>query len=630
MKRLMMMTSAAILAALVAGLVWNTRNVAQADVDANPEPKHDTVSALQRSQAPERRRAVENGPNAFKFHAAPGTEMRFHWTSRFESKLGAKDGSAHAGPSFSLDGQLKLAIRSRDAEELVYELRFGELKAEALGAAQADAAAQAIRMDLQAGVLVRMDDHGQIRGYRFADSVHVENRSWLRAIANVLRVTLDRTDAEAWTSEETDSTGRVSCATRWSGPARDSLRPFASQRLRYLDATERTPKPVIESRIEGTFDAELGWLTRTKANERTVLEIAAFDLRVETLTQIDCVLGEVGEATASACAFSSVESPLSGAADAEAAHAATIEADWRRELEHVTTDDLIRALAELARGDLASPELLAVRERLVMALKLWPARVAELMLVVQSGSLDDNTLMVALSALGAAKHDTAQKALAECMAENQPEKVRVFAMRSLFQVDAPHESAVAAAVRATRDGGSELIASTGLLLVGAFANKDAKCLGPLLGLESEAVSHKQLDSWLQALGNSRSPDALPAAHRHAGADDPAVRGAALDALGAIPGDVATDSLAERVRVDTRVDLRSKAAVLLGQRDGSRSLVAADRLLGSESSDDVRMSLLNGLARRHNDASAQRLIERAAASDASTKVREHAANLLRPS
>lgn len=565
------------------------------------------------------------------YHLTRGTQLRFKWTSRTETTIGAIEGGApDAGPVFALTGDLLVTGLGTRGDDLLVELRFATVRVDTLGAdaTAATRAASTLSKDLQSGALVRLARDGRILGYGFADGLQLESNNWLRTIASACRVRLGAAADPAWTCEETDETGTALCEQRWTGPLEGQRRGWSRKKVRYLDSTEKAPRPKLDSSAEGTFDLALGWPSRAAGRQRAQLEVPNVGLRVDSRFTFACELEEVVAAAEALCPDRATDAALSGAADCAGARANASAAEYRAKLEHVTTDELVRSLLELARGDLASTELLAARENLVWALKLWPERVADVLRAIKLGSLEDQGLMVLLSALGAAQHETAQKALVECCSESEGEKTRVLALRALFQVEKATKDTVEAARVAARGTGSELVASTALLLLGRFADGDGKQTQALLAQESEAVSGARVGSWLLALGNSHSPDALAAVQRHMISDDPGIRTAAVDALGSLPGPAALDALAQRTVSEAEPSVRAHAAETLAMREEPASLRLVDELLVREQDPDVRTAALRPLARRLPDSEARRLLERSASTDPDPRVRTFAVESLK--
>lgn len=414
----------------------------------------------------------------------------------------------------------------------------------------------------------------------------------------------------------------------WSAAADHDKRPFRKKKLRYVDHGERQMRPELEHAASGTFDAQLGWVSELRSREVATLLVAEAGVTVKSHADFRFELTGTDTIAEQASGYSDTESPAAGAEDARQAHRTKQRSDWQVELEQVSTHELITALLELAKGDLASPELMAARERLIWALRLFPERIAEVVETARGQQLEDNGLMVLLAALGAARTDATQSALAGLTTPELEERTRVYALRSLFQVVEPNQKAVAAALEAAHDGRSSITASTGMLLVGAYAARDPRNTDALLAMHAEAVASKRLETWLEAIGNAGASQAFSLVEPHLAADAAPLREAALSALRGMPGDAALQALERRFEDEKVEELRGKVATLLAGRPETAGLHFADRVLESEPDDEIRIAALRGLIARSGKPEVRARIERVANQDRSEKVRDYASRMLR--
>ena len=257
MKRTLILTGSLLLAALtLTALALGGHDAVLAEA-VGESPAASAARALQADGAPVERaaRTTVVGDASCSYHLASGTRLRFRWTSRTETTLGAVDGGAaggpipEVGPVFALGGVLMVTGLGTRGDDLLVELRFAELRVDALGAdtAAATRAATALRADLEAGTLVRVARDGRIRGFGFADGLQPESRNWLRTVANACRVALGAAGDEAWTREESDETGVVLCEQRWTTAPLGERRAWSRKKVRYLDQTEKAPRPRLDA-----------------------------------------------------------------------------------------------------------------------------------------------------------------------------------------------------------------------------------------------------------------------------------------------------------------------------------------------------------------------------------------------
>ena len=626
MKPTILVASAATVAALaVAALMLcstkPTRSAPHDETHSDGTPEIVQAVRLDNGVQNERRECLGAKP-AYTYHANTGAELRFALHGKTKLDLRAQNGELSAGPALDLDGQLVFAIRSKENSQVVAEVRCADLVI-----TTRNAAAVRLTKDLSAGALVRMTESGQVLGYRFAEGIDPESRNWLRNLVDVARVGFAEERDGAWSVEEFDSTGKALVTAQWVGAETANCRPFTKTKVRYLDQAARQLRPELDTRAGGTFDAALGWVRTIQSTEHAHLLISDVGITVESHAEFALELVAEGTASPSTVTFSERESLAIGSEDAREAQQNQQREEWRAQLQNVHTQELIARLLELAKGDLASPELLAARERLVWALRLWPERLTDVMNSVRSGSLEDTGLMVLLAAVGSVQNDQAQNALAECTKPDLDERTRVYSLRSLFQVVTPNAQALAAVLTASRDASSEITANTALLLVGAFAARDGKNVDALLGLATEAAANHRLENWLEAVGNCGASKAFSAVEPHLGADDPRLRAAALNALRDMPGESCLAALELRAAEEKIPEIRRLATTLLTSRPEPKSLSFAEQLLQVENDEELHMAALRGFSARTSEAGVRSLLERTVASNHSQKLREYAALLL---
>lgn len=635
MKPKSLVISAAAFAALVVSGMMLATSKAQPGHEALgenlAEPTEATNAALAATSESRSERAGNGVTSAYRYHAAPGSLLSFALEGDTRLEMRADDGTLTAGPALHLQGRITFGVRTHERGELVVEIKGRDLQVASRGTASGAEAERAARMlgaRIGDGALVRMSERGEILGYRFPAETDPESRNWLRNLVDAARVLLpDATESE-WTASESDAIGKAEVAMAWSADSQHDQRPFTKTKRRYLDGGEHKLRPQIDHSAHGTFDARLGWTSELHSREVATLRIAEAGVTVESRASFHFTLAETGSVAEAISTYSTTESAAHGAEDAREAHLAKQRTQWQTELEKVSAHELITALLDLAKGDLANPELMAARERLVWALRLFPERIAEVAQVVRAQQLEDKGLMVLLSALGAARTDATQSALADLTTPDLQDRTRVFALRSLFQVVEPNSKAMAAALAAVRDGNSSITADTALLLVGAFAARDGRNADALLALHPQAVAGEKLTTWLEAVGNAGTSKAFDLVEPHLAANDPHLREAALSALREMPGDAAVAALEQRFQEENVHELRGKAATLLASRPEPAGLRFLDRVLETEIADDLRIAALRGVVNKAGDPDVRVRIERVANTDASEKVRDYASRMLR--
>ena len=149
----------------------------------------------------------------------------------------------------------------------------------------------------------------------------------------------------------------------------------------------------------------------------------------------------------------------------------------------------------------------------------------------------------------------------------------------------------------------------------------------MLSMEAKAVEAGELIPWLEALGNTRSPEAFKGVQDHLVADDLNVRVNAVKALRDIDLRVATDALINLVGTDESAVVRAEALALLSMRDRTEAIQALIDLLHDEPEVAVRRSALERLAERPLSGELVVLLSIVTTSDPDIMLRAYALTLL---
>lgn len=237
------------------------------------------------------------------------------------------------------------------------------------------------------------------------------------------------------------------------------------------------------------------------------------------------------------------------------------------------------------------------------------------------------------SALGAAGTKEAQRALADALASKDvPASVKNDAAISLGLTENPTAEARTALKGAM--GQSSDVAQTAALALGNMAGSLAKegqdatdIVDDLLAKLAAATTSDQKVLFLDALGNTGDPRALPAIRAHLAEGDAAVRVAATAALRFQKADEVDAALALMVR-DPEVLVRKAALSAMAQRPVQKSLGGLREVVEHEASKELRKTAIRILARAMDTVpEAEQLLAWAAQHDADEEVKKAAEDAL---
>jgi HEAT repeat protein len=146
-------------------------------------------------------------------------------------------------------------------------------------------------------------------------------------------------------------------------------------------------------------------------------------------------------------------------------------------------------------------------------------------------------------------------------------------------------------------------------------------------MEAKAIEIGELIPWLEALGNTRSPEAFSAIQEHLSSENEDVRTAAVKALRGLDLLEVNQALIKLGGTDESAAIRSEALALLSKRDGSEVIQALSRLLRDEPEVAVRRSALERLAQRPLNGDLIVLLSIVITSDPEIMLRAYALTLL---
>lgn len=553
--------------------------------------------------APERADAVARRGH---WSAPAGARFRYDVADRTAFRLSQPDMGTQAPAILDVRAQLVATVLDRREGETLVEYRCDAVRF--VGGDGHDIAGDPMQEAFAAAAatpaLLRIDAFGRPLGYRFAPGLDGDQRNFLRGVIGLLVFEAPAAGVARWTGVAQDNTGDFE-ARYETLPGGDDESVVRRARLRFtsIRGQKKPAQHVTGGATVARFALDRGWLRAVELDESLRLEldlagIAAITRREAKATLIAEDVVAVGADLASA--WAATVSDVVGVDERTGAYAAAAQRkQWAKRLVGVTVGDL---LAEVDRLMAADPidhfAVDAAFQKLQWLLKGDEAAVRALAAQMQAGQVADRAAGVVIGAFGAVGSPAAQDALIALRGADVPPQVREAATNSCLQVAEPRgalmESLAAEAFGASHQRGQSLMV-LGALAPRAAALADGRTpLEALLAEESACAARGELDQWVLAIGNTRTPAALAVALRLLGHESPSVRGACCVVLRNCPEPEALQALLQR---------------------GLADLVTA-----------VRLDALDALARRAEPA-ARSAIESTATLDLDEEVREFARRLL---
>ncbi|HZI16061.1 MAG TPA: HEAT repeat domain-containing protein, partial [Myxococcus sp.] len=459
---------------------------------------------------------------------------------------------------------------------------------------------------------VAQDVRGRVLSVHFDAGQDATARRLVRTLLAVTQFVAE--EGGRWSTEETDASGDFESEYHAGG----SANTYVKTKRRYLRGA---PGATVPPRTRGHLDFTLfedGHVREVTGSE----VVESGHLREETRVAMTCV------------GVDTHELPLKRFQEARAGLRAEALSATEPAGPHLDAKDArLEALAaQLTKRQ--PPEARAqTHARLAALFRTKPAEAEQAARWVRQGTAGAALTGALLEALGRAGTPEAQRALASVLEASRVRlETRAQAAKAAGGVERPTAELAEALTRLV--DAEERVRDTATLSLGAIARTLA-LREPEQGsrLVDELLEHcgaKKVatEVCLRALARSGSPRGLAYAKAALSHRSPEVRGAATEALRAIPG-AEPDALLDRVLLgDEDPRVRAQAAVAISQRVAGPHMQAAAKVLRDEPSEGVRLEvvrMLGGL--RPVDPAAEALLRDAAENDPAASVRRVAASLL---
>lgn len=578
---------------------------------------------------------------------SPGTLYRYELTSDQQVTFRPSQPGAAVPPGmrFLVQGQWEVGVVSASAErvELRVHLRPSTFSVNVDGQ---DALTPEVRGPLETALgtsfFVTVDREGRVKLTHFEQGTDVLVQGLLRSFVASTQFVVPGKPGAAWETEEYDSTGQYAAAYRRLEGSRFEKSKKSYSRLASAQGLVPIGKDVhLEVHTQSTFElAEDLWPRSVQGKEDLTLDAGGGTPPAATSLQI--ALRLVGRGT---------DASLPGALLARQATLMTLplasvvgqEQDpmdgYRQVLGGRRFEDMLadlRALptTEKERDDARTLAL----ERLRALFKLQPAEALKVPDALRSG-LDPLAASPMIGALSAASTPESLQALSRAIDDSSLQPiVRTDAIAALGTADTPNREGVDTLRRYSRDA-NPMFHDTATLALGnatlQMQDDDARganaLLDELLNAYRAAPTPEQKALVLRALGNTRSPQALPLLQEALRSGSPLVREAAVAALRNIPDPSVDQLLAERLSVDPAPEVRKSAVFACGFRPLAPLLPTFQKVLQTDPADAVRAEAVTLLgANRAALPLVDSLLTWTSQNDRSPDIRNIALSFLQPS
>lgn len=487
--------------------------------------------------------------------------------------------------------------------------------------------------DLRAGFVVRLLRSGVVAGYRFQPDTDIRHRNVLRTWFASMRAPLAGDARATWQALEWGTAGETRLQLRRTDPSTGATGVTWERELVEAPAG-------VAATVQGSgrllADAASGWWALAEAREQSHLEVREARLHIDgTFVASHRLLAYHLGAAGAGFDWGATWNSADGRDEVAAAQAFAEREHWAAMLCNTSLAvELDRLTSALANGDEDSAAVQEQRERLTWLLRLRPDLIDKVAALIEPAASSELLAATLAAVLGSEGSSRSQLALLSRIDQSSlPALFRVQCLRGFFHVDAPTDAVIAMAQRLSQQPGDPLLADTGLLLVGSFAQASrpgqasAAAFDSLVQQEPEAGDAARTEVWLHALANSGRNEVVPIAARYLQHEEPELRCAAVAAMRRVDASTSFALLSHRAAHDPSPAVRQMAVTtLVEQSDAGVRGVLTQAL--QDADELVREAAVLAMQLRDDLAACRTAVERASVEDPSCRVRERAAAALR--
>jgi HEAT repeat protein len=574
----------------------------------------------------------------------PGMEYRYTLGSTQEVSFVPSEPGADTPPGirFRLRGEWRVGIASVDAARIQARIQFVPSLAEVSIGGDSRLAPD-VQRNFELGMaqpfFVTLDRSGAVQFVHFEPGADILVQGLLRATVAATQHVLPGPPRETWETEEQDSSGRYSARYTRKSAARFEKSKLAYSHLAApegLQPLHDGPRVSISSLTTFELGEDL-WARSLQARERLEVDSGPSLFKAINSLELELLFLEHGRDTTLLGAFHEryaelITQPLASYHGQEQDPKVAL----RERLAGKTFAGLVQDLRSLPTTEKEQEEALSLAVEQLRALFLLEPEKALLVHATLGEGMDAVAASPLLGALSGASTPESLQALAVISGDGAlSTPVRMDAIAALGMASTPTEEGVSALRKLSRDAHPELAATATLGLGSAALNlnsgrpRDAEALVHELASAYASTSDPaQQALLLGALGNTRSPSALPTLQSALSSALPSVRAAAVEALRNMPGPGVDQLLASVLRQDPTAEVRQTAVFSSSFRPLLPLLPVLAEALRLDSSDLVRreiITLAGELSRTTPEARA--LLEWSSQNDPSPGLRRTAVTFL---
>lgn len=619
------------------GVFLSTRPIEELNSSATGE-RSDIALALEEQAQAGRPPLLKEPDNAVQVDTPYGAWLgvKLTYQVEFQSIVDVISGETAQSIHQTLYGnqQVKITERTHEGAIATYSWPAIELELIEDGVRASLEETQELTRELSLPVQVYYDLEGRQQSLRFTRGVSPTARNWVRRMVAAQHGPVPEESPLTFNIIEANASGLSRVHYAVTELSKDAA-IVSRSKLEALDGVawgDGVKAPTVSG--DGVVTLSRGWTLNVNWEEQSALELKEADLSIrksfiaqinrtsiEHIALDDLVQHEFELEWRSFDGLNDTsKSPNQSNTDFE--HALISEAD---------AQTVVTSLIEMERAHEHSANAMIAVDRLVQLITQRPEVLRTLQQNITSGLLPEWTSSKVLGAIAAAGTQSSQKLLRALFNSAQQPYVSLDAVTfALSQLENPSPKTIDFfRARLTKESLPDAARDSSWRLLGLYAKTITAndLVAELISMESKADKSGELSSWLEALGNTCSPDAFDAIERHLRADNVDVRVAAVRALRGIKLHQATEDLIVLSRTEEDPVVRGEALKVLSEREEGSATQALGQLLQDEPQVKLRRAAIEVLAQRPLNSEMVLLLSAVTTSDPDIMLRAYALSLL---
>ena len=554
----------------------------------------------------------------------------------FESNVDVISGDTAQSIRHTLYGNQQVKITGRTHEGAIATYSWPEIELELIedGVPASLEETKELTRELRLPVQVYYDLEGRQQSLCFTRGVSQTTRNWVRRLVASQHGPVPEESPLSFNIIEANASGLSRVHYLVKELSKDAA-IVSRSKLEALDGVswgDGVKAPTVSG--DGVITLSRGWTLSVNWNELSTLELKEAELSIKKSFTAEVNRTSVEQVSPDDLVEHEFElewRSFDGLSDTSKSPNQSHKDFERALISEADAQTVINSLVEMERAHEHSENAMIAVDRLVHLITNKPEVLRTLQQNITSGSLPEWTNSKVLGAIAAAGTPNSQKLLRVLFNSSQQGSISLDSVAfALSQLEKPNSKTIDFfRGRLENRDLPDAVRDSSWQLLGLYAktSEAPDLVAELISMETKADEAGELNSWLDALGNTCSADAFGAIKKHLTVDNVELRVRAVRALRGIKLNQATEDLIALGRTEEEPLVRGEALKALSEREEDAATQALAQLLQDEPQVKLRRAAVEVLAQRPLSSELIVLLSAITTSDPDILLRAYALSLL---